>query len=84
MAEPFAFDRAAMIGGGHECVVFDLSPSACPQGWTELEINVTGLKGGHSGLAIHENRGNAIKILNRVLLARKAENPTIRTVEEIL
>jgi dipeptidase D len=31
------------------------------------KISVTGLKGGHSGIEINTGRGNAIKILNRVL-----------------
>jgi dipeptidase D len=30
---------------------------------------VRGLRGGHSGINIHENRGNAIKLLTRILLA---------------
>ncbi|UCG51018.1 MAG: M20/M25/M40 family metallo-hydrolase, partial [Candidatus Latescibacterota bacterium] len=30
---------------------------------------VNGLKGGHSGLEIHTGRGNAIKIINRVLMS---------------
>ncbi len=30
-------------------------------------VNVKGLKGGHSGLDIHLGRGNAIKLLNRLL-----------------
>ena len=34
-----------------------------------LELRVTGLRGGHSGLEIDKGRGNALKILNRVLLA---------------
>lgn len=34
-----------------------------------LQIVVKGLKGGHSGLEIDKGRGNAIKILTRVLLA---------------
>jgi dipeptidase D len=54
-------------GGCTTDVAFDLSPIATPQGWTGLEINVTGLKGGHSGITIHENRGDAIKILAEVL-----------------
>lgn len=32
-------------------------------------VSVSGLKGGHSGLEIDKGRGNAIKILNRALLA---------------
>jgi dipeptidase D len=62
-------------GGCTTDLAFDLSLSATPQGWTELEINVTGLKGGHSGLAIHENRGNAIKILAELLSRILAGGP---------
>ncbi len=32
------------------------------------EISVTGLKGGHSGMDIHLGRGNANKIMNRLLI----------------
>ncbi len=32
-----------------------------------FQLSVTGLKGGHSGDDIHKGRGNAIKILNRLL-----------------
>ncbi len=39
-----------------------------PAGCVVAELRVRGLKGGHSGLEIDKGRGNAIKILNRVLL----------------
>jgi dipeptidase D len=39
---------------------------------TAVQIRVSGLKGGHSGLDIDKGRGNAIKIMNRVLLALDA------------
>ncbi len=32
-----------------------------------FQLSVTGLKGGHSGDDIHKGRGNAIKVLNRLL-----------------
>ncbi|PWD97727.1 cytosol nonspecific dipeptidase [Marinilabilia rubra] len=38
-----------------------------PEGYTALEIKVTGLKGGHSGDDIHKGLGNANKILVRLL-----------------
>jgi len=38
-----------------------------PTGYVPMEIMVSGLKGGHSGLDIHSGRGNAIKFLTRVL-----------------
>jgi dipeptidase D len=33
-----------------------------------LDVKVTGLRGGHSGIEIDKGRGNAVKILNRVLM----------------
>jgi dipeptidase D len=38
-----------------------------PTGDVALEIKVKGLKGGHSGCDIHLGRGNANKVLNRLL-----------------
>ncbi len=32
-----------------------------------LKINISGLRGGHSGVDIHEQRANAVKILTRIL-----------------
>jgi dipeptidase D len=66
-------------GGCTSDLFLDLSPSPSPQGWTELQIDVSGLKGGHSGLTIHENRGNSLKILAR-LLARILERGPLRLV----
>ncbi len=46
-----------------------------------LRINVSGLKGGHSGLEIVEQRANAIKLLGRILdAARKAGSFYITTI----
>lgn len=42
-----------------------------------IQINVRGMKGGHSGIYIHENRGNAIMVLNGLL---KSFDPDIRLV----
>lgn len=46
-----------------------LHVSAAPAGSVALNLQVGGLKGGHSGLDIHSGRGNAIKMLTRVLAA---------------
>ena len=40
---------------------------ALPQGYRLSRIVLRGLRGGHSGVDIHEERGNAIKLLVRVL-----------------
>ena len=42
-------------------------PEALPRGWQGWRIDLRGLRGGHSGVDIHEERGNAIKLLVRVL-----------------
>jgi dipeptidase D len=44
-------------------------------------IRVGGLKGGHSGLEIDKGRGNAIKILNRALLAVSEFGARLSSIE---
>ncbi|MFW5711887.1 MAG: beta-Ala-His dipeptidase, partial [Spirochaetota bacterium] len=41
--------------------------SPTPEGYVYYKLSVTGLKGGHSGGDIHEDRGNAIKLAVRLL-----------------
>jgi dipeptidase D len=40
-----------------------------PDGTIGMELKLTGLMGGHSGMDIHENRGNAVKLIARSLRA---------------
>ena len=42
-------------------------PDAMPAGYEGWQIDLRGLRGGHSGVNIHEERGNAIKLLVRIL-----------------
>lgn len=44
-----------------------------PRGWEGLEVCIEGLQGGHSGMDIHRGRGNANKLLGRVLQVCAAE-----------
>ncbi len=46
---------------------FSYSKDSTQENSLVYKIKVTGLKGGHSGLDIHLGRGNAIKILSRLL-----------------
>lgn len=46
-----------------------------PVAWKALKIDITGLRGGHSGINIHEGRGNAIKILTRILCSLDRQFP---------
>ena len=46
---------------------FNYKKDNLPKDSSSYTLKVTGLKGGHSGLDIHLGRGNAIKILSRLL-----------------
>lgn len=78
-------DRTVTIScaGMQETLLDFEAPRSRPAaGWKGLEVFVTGLKGGHSGLEINANRGNAIRILARALLAAaKKSGVRIATVE---
>jgi dipeptidase D len=54
-------------GGGDTSLKLLLEHDHLGQHCTEAIIKVSGLKGGHSGVDIHEDRANAIKLLARVL-----------------
>ncbi len=53
-------------GGVDSSVSID-SQNKTPSTGTWLKLSVTGLSGGHSGCEIHLGRGNANKIMNRIL-----------------
>jgi dipeptidase D len=59
-------------GGADSTIILPLKRKRA-KGNALIEIHLAGLRGGHSGIDIHEGRGNAIKILNRLLyqMARK-------------
>lgn len=54
-------------GGLDVDVYYDARQMAVPEGYRAYTLSLTGLRGGHSGVNIHEERGNAIKLLIRVL-----------------
>lgn len=54
-------------GGIDTLITFSYEKVNTEADHTGFQISVTGLKGGHSGDDIHKGRGNAIKILNRLL-----------------
>jgi len=58
-------------GGIDSTVVIECQSSA-PSDGTWLKVSVTGLRGGHSGCEIHLGRGNANKIMNRIMLAAQS------------
>ncbi len=54
-------------GGQNTFVKFKYETKDVPEKSVALDISVTGLKGGHSGLDIQVGKGNAIKIMVRLL-----------------
>ncbi len=59
-------------GGIDTLVNMDYPEIVLPEGVKGLRIAVNGLKGGHSGMDIHLGRGNANKIMNRLLFETTA------------
>lgn len=54
-------------GGAGAAIEVDLEAECPPEGWVGREIRIAGLKGGHSGVQIHEPLANAIKLLTGAL-----------------
>lgn len=54
-------------GGTNARLTFSYTEQPLPDECRGFKISVTGLKGGHSGVDIHLGRGNANKIMNRIL-----------------
>lgn len=55
-------------GGKDTIGTLKVQLESAPPGYIPVQISISGLRGGHSGLDILTGRGNAIKMLNRVLL----------------
>ncbi len=54
-------------GGGDSTIKLPIAGVETPGGLSCVRMRVSGLRGGHSGIDIIEQRGNAIKILARIL-----------------
>ncbi|MBN1637965.1 MAG: aminoacyl-histidine dipeptidase [Ignavibacteriales bacterium] len=63
-------------GGVDTLGIFDIKYKKAQKYFVAYEMMVTGLKGGHSGLDIHQGRANAIKLLG--LLLNKLDNKKIK------
>lgn len=54
-------------GGIDTNTTYSYSEETTPAGHVGMELHIRGLKGGHSGIDIHLGRGNANKLMNRLL-----------------
>ena len=54
-------------GGINSCIEYKYEATPVPTTNLAYKITISGLKGGHSGADIHLGRGNANKIINRIM-----------------
>ena len=66
-SEDFGVITVGCAGGGDSKIELPVKMQAISNGMENIVVKVSGLRGGHSGVDIHEQRGNAIKILTRLL-----------------
>jgi dipeptidase D len=66
-SEDFGVITVGCSGGGDSAIELPTKTQPVGSGLESITIKVSGLRGGHSGVDIHEQRGNAIKLLTRLL-----------------
>ena len=67
-------------GGVNASFYLPVNYERVPDGYSFISIGVSGLKGGHSGLEIHQGRANAHKLMIRTLRAVRNTLSTMRLV----
>ncbi|MGB2960048.1 MAG: M20/M25/M40 family metallo-hydrolase, partial [Bacteroidota bacterium] len=68
-------------GGKNTLATWKVVRDAAPAKHTGATVSVKGLRGGHSGLEIDKGRGNAVKILTRVLLELASFGARLSAIE---
>lgn len=66
-SEEFGILTVGCAGGGDSHLTLPVKQQKISGDFSNILIKISGLRGGHSGIDIHEQRGNAIKILARLL-----------------
>jgi len=66
-SEDFGVITVGCAGGGDSKIELPIKMQPIVGDLISMNVKVSGLRGGHSGVDAHEQRGNAIKILNRLL-----------------
>jgi len=66
-SEDFGVITVGCAGGGDSQIELPMKMQTTNGGLDTMVVKVSGLRGGHSGVDIHEQRANAIKLLARLL-----------------
>ena len=70
-SEDFGVITVGCAGGGDSKIEMPVETKSINGNMTSINVKVSGLRGGHSGVDIHEQRGNAVKLLTRMLWKAK-------------
>ncbi|MGD8963469.1 MAG: M20/M25/M40 family metallo-hydrolase [Desulfobacterales bacterium] len=70
-------------GGTVTRITLPTKTSQLPQEFNLFRVQVSGLRGGHSGLDIHEGRGNAIKIMAGVMEALNNASALLQRAKKV-
>ena len=66
-SEDFGVITVGCAGGGDSKISLPLKTQPTVGNVVSMLIKISGLRGGHSGVDAHEQRGNAVKLLSRML-----------------
>jgi dipeptidase D len=73
-SEDFGVITVGCAGGGDSKIELPIKKQPIDGDLDSIIVKVSGLRGGHSGVDIHEQRGNAVKILARMLWKASDDN----------
>jgi len=73
-SEDFGVITVGCAGGGGSNIELPIQTQKVNGNMESMTVKVSGLRGGHSGVDIHEQRANAIKLLGRMLWRAQINN----------
>jgi dipeptidase D len=73
-SEDFGVVTVGCAGGGDSKIQLPIKTQPINGNLESVTIKISGLRGGHSGVDIHEQRGNAVKLLTRMLWKARDEH----------
>lgn len=73
-SEDFGVVTVGCAGGGGSNIELPVKTQKVNGNMQSMTVKVSGLRGGHSGVDIHEQRANAIKLLSRMLWKAQSNN----------
>lgn len=66
-SEDWGVITVGCAGGGNSDITIPVKTKQAPKEHVWLQLKISGLRGGHSGVDVHEQRANAIKLMARLI-----------------